>query len=141
MEEYLDISDSIFEFNFEYYVDIILPNIESAINRCYENELNENADMILDEFVGFNLRDKKKIEEKLSDIYWQKAEDFFDYLAYDVCKKVKTESKIRELHDMGEIDYNSVYEYWHDIMDDMDEEERENHKSNAELIREIFEKN
>lgn len=141
LEEYLDISDSIFEFNFEYYVDIILPNIESAINRCYENELNENADMILDEFVGFNLRDKKKIEEKLSDIYWQKAEDFFDYLAYDVCKKVKTESKIRELHDMGEIDYNAVYEYWHDIMDDMDEEERENHKSNAELIREIFEKN
>ena len=141
LEEYLDISDSIFEFNFEYYVDIILPNIESAINRCYENELNENADMILDEFVGVNLRDKKKIEEKLSDIYWQKAEDFFDYLAYDVCKKVKTESKIRELHDMGEIDYNSVYEYWHDIMDDMDEEERETHKSNAELIREIFEKN
>lgn len=141
LEEYLDISDSIFEFNFEYYVDIILPNIESAINRCYENELNENADMILDEFVGINLRDKKKIEEKLSDIYWQKAEDFFDYLAYDVCKKVKTESKIRELHDMGEIDYNSVYEYWHDIMDDMDEEERETHKSNAELIREIFEKN
>ena len=85
--------------------------------------------------------DKKKIEEKLSDIYWQKAEDFFDYLAYDVCKKVKTESKIRELHDMGEIDYNAVYEYWHDIMDDMDEEERENHKTNAELIREIFEKN
>ena len=42
---------------------------------------------------------------------------------------------------MGEIDYNYVYEYWHDIMDDMDEEERENHKSNAELIREIFEKN
>ncbi len=141
LEEYLDISDSIFEFNFEYYVDIILPNIESAINRCYENELNENADMILDEFVGVNLRDKKKIEEKLSDIYWQKAEDFFDYLAYDVCKKVKTESKIRELHDMGEIDYNAVYEYWHDIMDDMDEEERENHKTNAELIREIFEKN
>lgn len=141
LEEYLDISDSIFEFNFEYYVDIILPNIESAINRCYENELNENADMILDEFVGVNLRDKKKIEEKLSDIYWKKAEDFFDYLAYDVCKKVKTESKIRELHDMGEIDYNAVYEYWHDIMDDMDEEERENHKSNAELIREIFEKN
>lgn len=141
LEEYLDISDSIFEFNFEYYVDIILPNIESAINRCYENELNENADMILDEFVGVNLRDKKKIEEKLSDIYWQKAEDFFDYLAYDVCKKVKTESKIRELHDMGEIDYNAVYEYWHDIMDDMNEEERENHKSNAELIREIFEKN
>ena len=115
LEEYLDISDSIFEFNFEYYVDIILPNIESAINRCYENELNENADMILDEFVGVNLRDKKKIEE--------------------------TESKIRELHDMGEIDYNAVYEYWHDIMDDMDEEERENHKTNAELIREIFEKN
>lgn len=141
LEEYLDISDSIFEFNFEYYVDIILPNIESAINRCYENELNENADMILDEFVGVDLRDKKKIEEKLSDIYWKKAEDFFDYLAYDVCKKVKTESKIRELHDMGEIDYNAVYEYWHDIMDDMDEEERENHKSNAELIREIFEKN
>lgn len=141
LEEYLDISDSIFEFNFEYYVDIILPNIESAINRCYENELNENADMILDEFVGVNLRDKKKIEEKLSDIYWQKAEDFFDYLAYDVCKKVKTESKIRELHNMGEIDYNAVYEYWHDIMDDMDEEERENHKTNAELIREIFEKN
>lgn len=141
LEEYLDISDSIFEFNFEYYVDIILPNIESAINRCYENELNENADMILDEFVGVNLRDKKKIEEKLSDIYWQKAEDFFDYLAYDVCKKVKTESKIRELHNMGEIDYNAVYEYWHDIMDDMDEEERETHKSNAELIREIFEKN
>lgn len=141
LEEYLDISDSIFEFNFEYYVDIILPNIESAINRCYENELNENADMILDEFVGVNLRDKKKIEEKLSDIYWKKAEDFFDYLAYDVCKKVKTESKIRELHDMGEIDYNAVYEYWHDIMDDMDEEERENHKSNAELIRKIFEKN
>lgn len=141
LEEYLDISDSIFEFNFEYYVDIILPNIESAINRCYENELNENADMILDEFVGVNLRDKKKIEEKLSDIYWKKAEDFFDYLAYDVCKKVKTESKIRELHNMGEIDYNAVYEYWHDIMDDMDEEERENHKSNAELIREIFEKN
>lgn len=141
LEEYLDISDSIFEFNFEYYVDIILPNIESAINRCYENELNENVDMILDEFVGVNLRDKKKIEEKLSDIYWKKAEDFFDYLAYDVCKKVKTESKIRELHDMGEIDYNAVYEYWHDIMDDMDEEERENHKSNAELIREIFEKN
>lgn len=141
LEEYLDISDSIFEFNFEYYVDIILPNIESAINRCYENELNENADMILDEFMGVDLRDKKKIEEKLSDIYWKKAEDFFDYLAYDVCKKVKTESKIRELHDMGEIDYNAVYEYWHDIMDDMDEEERENHKSNAELIREIFEKN
>ena len=141
LEEYLDISDSIFEFNFEYYVDIILPNIESAINRCYENELNENADMILDEFVGVNLRDKKKIEEKLSDIYWQKAEDFFDYLAYDVCKKVKTESKIRELHNMGEIDYNAVYEYWHDIMGDMDEEERETHKSNAELIREIFEKN
>lgn len=141
LEEYLDISDSIFEFNFEYYVDIILPNIKSAINRCYENELNENADMILDEFVGVDLRDKKKIEEKLSDIYWKKAEDFFDYLAYDVCKKVKTESKIRELHDMGEIDYNAVYEYWHDIMDDMDEEERENHKSNAELIREIFEKN
>lgn len=141
LEEYLDISDSIFEFNFEYYVDIILPNIESAINRCYENELNENADMILDEFVGVNLRDKKKIEEKLSDIYWQKAEDFFDYLAYDVCKKVKTESKIRELHNMGEIDYNAVYEYWHDIMGDMDEEERETYKSNAELIREIFEKN
>lgn len=141
LEGYLDISDNIFKFNFEYYVDIILPNIESAINRCYENELNENADMILDEFVGVNLRDKKKIEEKLSDIYWKKAEDFFDYLAYDVCKKVKTESKIRELHDMGEIDYNAVYEYWHDIMDDMDEEERENHKSNAELIREIFEKN
>lgn len=141
LEEYLDISDNIFKFNFEYYVDIILPNIESAINRCYENELNENVDMILDEFVGVNLRDKKKIEEKLSDIYWKKAEDFFDYLAYDVCKKVKTESKIRELHNMGEIDYNAVYEYWHDIMDDMDEEERENHKSNAELIREIFEKN
>lgn len=141
LEEYLDISDNIFKFNFEYYVDIILPNIESAINRCYENELNENADMILDEFVGVNLRDKKKIEEKLSDIYWQKAEDFFDYLAYDVCKKVKTESKIRELHNMGEIDYNAVYEYWHDIMGDMDEEERETHKSNAELIREIFEKN
>ena len=76
LEEYLDISDSIFEFNFEYYVDIILPNIESAINRCYENELNENADMILDEFVGVNLRDKKKIEEKLSDIYWQKLKIF-----------------------------------------------------------------
>ncbi len=42
---------------------------------------------------------------------------------------------------MGEIDYNAVYEYWHDIMGDMDEEERETHKSNAELIREIFEKN
>ena len=140
LEEYLDISESIFEFNFEYYVDIILPNIQSAINRCYENELNENADMILDEFVGVNLKDKKKIESKLSDIYMKNAEEFLDSLTYDVCKKVKNESKIKELHDMGEIDYDAVYEYWHDIMGYVDEEEIENHKSNAEIIREMFEK-
>lgn len=140
LEEYLDISDNIFGFDFVHYVDIILTNIESAINRCYENELDRDIDMIYDEFAYTNLRNKKEIETQLNCIYWKKAEDFLDDLVYDVSKKIKTKSKIQELYEMGGINYDDIYEYWHDSDEDVDEEERENHKSNAELIREMFEK-
>lgn len=138
LEEYLDISDTILGFKFEYYVDNILPNIKLAINRCYENELD--IDMIFSEFENADLRDKEGIEDKLNCIYWEKAEEFLDNLTYVVRKKVKTLAKIQELHSTGDISYDDIYEYWHEPYEDFYEEGRKEHKSDAELVREMFEK-
>jgi len=140
LEEYLDISDTIFGFNFEYYVDNILSHIKLAIDRCYENELDKDIDMIFSEFANVDLKNKEEIETQLNCIYWEKAEEFLDDLIYEVRKKVKTQAKIQELYEIGGINYDDIYEYWYEPYEDIDEEEREEYKSDAELIREMFEK-
>ena len=106
----------------------------------YENELDKDIDMIFSEFANVDLKNKEEIETQLNCIYWEKAEEFLDDLIYEVRKKVKTQAKIQELYEIGGINYDDIYEYWYEPYEDIDEEEREEYKSDAELIREMFEK-
>lgn len=135
LDNYIEIFNDIFLY--DYWIEHLESELESAIEQCYDTEL-ANSDDILNEFVYDDINNREKIEEKLTILYLEKAENYLKSFSDNIRKLISPNISGEKLFTKGGLEYEDIYEYWFEPVDIEENDYFE--KTEQQLIKEMFEK-